>query len=186
MQISKLFFPFILHFITVPLLVFAQDNDETAVLMEELPTEIIIDERRSPYQVQREMFQAEESFYTMFNQLVDEKRFKIYCTTRDRNFSHTEVRECKPNFEMDATSVDSQEFLAVFRTVYGGGSGELPSGTSPQIAGPESSHTIPYQQEELKTKMEELVATNPELREALVKYAELKAKYLRLKGQDNK
>jgi len=148
--------------------------------------EITVTEQLPLYRLREMTIEAEDKVYDLFNELVDEKRFRITCGTEKRSNSLFNYRECKPEFERRASSAEAQDHIAMWRTTTGQ-IGELPSGSvSGGIAVPQQ-FSIPMQQKQLQQKMQTLARENPEFLESLIEFVEAKQRlesYQRLDDSD--
>jgi len=165
----------------------AANSSTTIASGRERPTEeIIVTEQLPLYRLREMTVAAEDKVYDLFNELVDEKRFRISCDTEKRINSLFNFRECKPEFEREATRAEAQDHLAMFRTTRSN-PGELPSGSvSGGIAVPQQ-FSIPMQHKELQKKMQTLARENPEFLQSLIEFVEAKERmenYERLNGSD--
>ncbi len=163
------------------------NSSATIAPARERPTEeITVTEQLPLYRLREMTIEAEDKVYDLFNDLVDEKRFRITCGTEKRSNSLFNYRECKPEFERQATRAEAQDHMAMWRTTTGQ-AGELPSGSvSGGIAVPQQ-FSVPMQQKELQLKMQTLARENPEFQKALIEFVETKQRlesYERLDDSD--
>ncbi len=150
---------------------------------------IIVTEQLPLYRLREMTIEAEDKVYDLFNELVDEKRFRITCGTGKRSNSLFNYRECKPEFERRATSAEAQDHMAMFRATLGSSldTGELPAGSVSLGTAVPQEFSIPKQHKELQQKMQTLARENPEFLESLVEFVEAKQRlesYERLDDSD--
>ena len=155
---------------------YSQTNSEALNRDNELPKEIVVTEGLSAYQIRKQIQEAEEGVYELFNALNDDRRFEISCSTSDRANSHFSFRSCAPEFEIQATRSQAQAHFQEFRS-YFANPGELSPGNAPSSAALPTQIIIDRHQAEYKAKMKEMAENNPEFLNALVNYVEMKEKY---------
>jgi hypothetical protein len=152
----------------------AANNSATIAPARERPTEeITVTEQLPVYRLRELTIEAEDKVYDLFNELVDEKRFRITCDTEKRINSLFDYRECKPEFEREATRAEAQDHLAMFRTMLGG-PGELSSGSVSGGTAIPQQFSIPMQQKQLQKKMDTLARENPEFLQSIIEFVEAK------------
>ncbi len=146
--------------------------------------EITVTEQLPLYRLREMTIEAEDKVYDLFNELVDEKRFRITCGTRNRINSRLNYRECKPEFEREVTSAEARDHLAMTRSIIGS-PGELPAGSISLGTAVPQEFSIPKQHKELQQKMQTLARENPEFLESLVEFVEAKQRMENYKGSDD-
>ncbi len=126
----------------------------------EAPEERIVTGQQSLTQLQRQIDQAQDRMFGMFNELNDDDRYDIHCRKERRTGTILSQRVCKPGFLRNSTSLNANAYLA---TLQGGAAVSSPD---PQA---ESGYHYPI----LREKMNALAGQNPEFAEAVAKHYEL-------------
>ena len=126
--------------------------------------EVVVVSRRGLVGLRAQILAAEDRVYALFNALNDDDQLDIHCYTETRTGTNISRRVCKPNYVDSATAVDGQSQLSALRSELG--SAQMPSRT-----------VIQSKDRILRDKLAALVNDNAELRDAVVRHAELRATY---------
>lgn len=123
---------------------------------ERLPEEITVTGQRLFSTLQKQIREAEDRMYGLFNELNTDDLYDIHCAWEAPLGTRIRQRNCRPNFYVRATERDAQAFLGLVRGETGG------------VATPVSAE-LAVHYPILQRRMEELVREHPELREAVAK-----------------
>jgi hypothetical protein len=150
--------------LTLPVAAFAQNEEASTMLVANSLTSsdtVVIDDK-SLSQLRREVFHAEEEFYSTFNDLNDDKDFNVRCFYEKPTGSHIKNHVCRARFVTKAFSKNASR-----------GRNDL-SRVANQDADPAfEEKTAQYQE-----KMETLIAANPDLEAALIRYNTVRAQFM--------
>lgn len=129
-------------------------NDETI-------DDTVVVGQKSLSELRRDVFQAEEDFYSVYNKLNDDKEYDVRCFYEKRTGTNIKNHVCRARFVTKAYSVHASRNRNNLSRV------------ANQDATPVSAEKTAKFQE----KMETLIAANPELQAALVQYNTLRAQF---------
>ena len=120
--------------------------------------------------LQHQVYQAEERFFELFNELNDDDLYDIHCRMHAPIGTKIKKRACVPNFYEQLTADKAQSFLN--RAIHG-----LEENKRVEVQGAvTASAAIPHHYTILKKKMKDLVKTNPELYNRITKLHNLTEK----------
>jgi len=123
---------------------------------------IVVTGQKSLGDLRRDVFQAEEEFYEVFNSLNDEKDYTVRCFYERATGTNIKNHVCRARFVTKAYSA------------HAGRNGNDLSRVANQSTNPAFvEKTAKYQE-----KMETLIAANPELQEALIRYNTVRAQFV--------
>ena len=117
--------------------------------------EIIVYGEKSIGDLRRDVYEAQENFFELFNSLNLDHEYDVNCYYEAPTGTRIRNHVCKANFVVEATSVQYVEL----RT------------SGPRYPTLPSEHVIPRKKKILRQKIEALVAQHPELLQALMEYA---------------
>lgn len=127
----------------------------------ETTDEIVVVSEKSLAALRKDVFEAEEDFYSVFNELNDEKDFHVRCFYEKATGTHIKNHVCRARFVTKAFSSHAAR------------NGNDLSRVANQDANPAfAEKTAKYQE-----KMETLMAESPELQQAFVAYNEKRVQY---------
>ncbi|MDR2215377.1 MAG: hypothetical protein LBE59_06010 [Nevskiaceae bacterium] len=133
----------------------SQELDEVSVIGKKL------------YQIQRELVQAQDAFYGLYNELNTKRDFDIHCTFEAPTGTRIKKRECRLQFINDATAEQAQEMLA--------GLGSDPPRPANYVEPPELRWM--RRQEEYRKNAREVLMSSQELRDLAQKWQDLQGEY---------
>jgi hypothetical protein len=119
-------------------------------------------------EVQKAIVDAEDRFYARYNQLNKNHDFDIECSVEAPTGTRLEVRECLPKFAAALTKQDVRGLLSSGTSVDGG------------VFKPSAGGLISNRMPELKSRMAQVVRSDPELQRLLRERALLAQHYKEL------
>jgi hypothetical protein len=123
---------------------------------------IVVVGQKSLAELRREVVKAEEGFYSVFNELNDEKDYDVRCFYESPTGSHLKNHVCRARFVTKAYSQHASR------------SGNKISRVANQDGNPAFiEKTAKYEQ-----KMQTLIAANPELQTALIEYDAARTRFM--------
>ncbi|GEM_PF-1635072 len=150
----------------------AQQSDSSEIL-----EEIVVIGELTPSRLRFQMERAQDDIYRLFNQLLDDKEYKVNCKSEAGTGSYILRRGCEPAFLSNERARNSAHTIAAWR------SGEDPqlsmemALSSGRVSESELQFDMEHKYEEMNQKMFDLAISNPELMAALHRFAELKSTY---------
>jgi len=129
---------------------------------EEASTEIAVIGQKSLAEIRRDVFQAEEDFYVLFNKLNDEKDYDVRCFYEKPTGTRIKNHVCRAKFVTKAFERHARRNRNNLSSVAN-------QGSDPVLA----EKSAKYQE-----KMETLIAANPDLEAALIRYNTLRAEFM--------
>lgn len=140
----------------------AQEAEQASEAPIETIEEIVVYGDKSLGTLRQAIFRAEENFFDLFSSLNDDDDFDIRCFYETPSGTHIRRHVCRANFVTDATSAEA----ATIRT------------RGPRYPVQDAETVIMQKKRELRVKMETLIASSPELLEALNNYTNAKQEYV--------
>ncbi len=140
--------------LALPLAAFAQD--------EEAIDDIVVVGQKSTAALRREVFEAEEDFYSLYNELNDDRDYDVNCFYERATGTNIKNHVCRARFVTKAYSSHAARNRNDVTRVAN-------QSANPVIA----EKTVVYQE-----KLETLIAANPDLQAALIRYNETRAIFL--------
>jgi hypothetical protein len=130
-------------------------NDET------IEDNVVVDQK-SQADLRREVFQAEEDFYSVYNKLNDDKEYDVRCFYEKPTGTNIKNHVCRARFVTKAFERHARR-------------------NRNNLSRMANQDAIPVPAEKtakFQEKMETLIAANPELQAALVRYNTLRAQFI--------
>ena len=157
--------------LTLPMVAVGQDGQVStgAASNDETIDDIVVVGQKSRSDLRREVFQAEEDFYAVYNKLNDDKEYDVRCFYETPTGTHQKNHVCRARFVTKAYERHARRNRNNLSSVAN-------QDADPVLA----EKTATYQQ-----KLETLIATNPELQAALIHYNTLRNQYIAERGADN-
>lgn len=149
--------------LALPMAAIGQDEMASTGLAENDETieDIVVVGQKSMADLRRDVFQAEEDFYSVYNELNDDPDYHVRCfyerTTGTRINNHV----CRARFVSKAYSAHASR-----------NRNDLT-----RVANQDANPVVAEKTAKFQEKMETLVAANPELMAAFVRYNEARAVY---------
>lgn len=142
----------------------AQDQSATNVTpdLDEAIDEIVVVGEKSMLQLKQEVYRSEEDFFSLFSELNEDDEFDVRCFYETPSFTRIRNHVCRARFVTDAYSAAAVKF----RT------------EGPRYPTRDPALVVSQKSKALEEKLTALVATNPELQEALNRYTNAKSTYL--------
>lgn len=128
---------------------------------------IVVEGKKSLGNLRRDVYEAEEDFYTLFNQLNDEPDYNVRCFYEKATGTNIKNHVCRARFVSKAYSSHAAR------------NGNDLSRVANQDANP----TLKAKTEKYQEKMETLIAENPDLMTALVRYNTLRAEFMAVREE---
>lgn len=147
---------------------------QAAPEMEEIIISSELTSSRLLFQVDR----AQDEIYRLFNEMMDDKEFRITCTRRAPTGSYIIERQCQPIFLSNAQARQSAHTVSAWR------SGEdqdhlrsMGDALSARSSDADLRFDLGAKYEQMNQKMLALASESPEFLSALQHFAELRAQY---------
>jgi hypothetical protein len=118
--------------------------------------DIVVTGQKSTAALRRDMIQAEDDFYAIYNKLNDDNEYDVRCRYESPTGQRKKYRVCRPKFFSKARNRE-----------------DLTRGVDPN-----TDPVIAEKLEKLQEKMETLTAANPELQEAMARYNSVRAEFV--------
>jgi len=128
--------------------------------------DIVVVGQKSQAELRREVFKAEENFYSVYNNLNDDKDYDVRCFYEKATGTNIKNHVCRARFV-------TKSFERHARRNRNDLSRVANQNADPVFA----EKTAKYQK-----KLETLIATNPELQTALIKYNTLRTRFVAERG----
>ncbi len=124
--------------------------------------DIVVVGQKSKAALRRDLYQSEEDFYSLYNKLNDDKEYDVRCFYEKPTGTNIKNHVCRARFVTKAFERHARRNRNNLSSVAN-------QSADPIIA----EKTAKYQ-----VKLETLVAANPELQTALVRYTTLRAQFM--------
>ncbi len=134
---------------------------------EEAIDNIVVVGQKSINELRRDVYQHEENFYAAYNKLNDDPEYDVRCFYEKATGTRIKNHVCRARFVSNSYSSHAARNRSDLKRVAN-------QGASPALA----EKTVKFQ-----TKMETLIAANPELEAALIRYNTARADFLAVRGQ---
>ncbi len=163
-------FALVLQLISIP--AHSQESVSSDVL-----EEIIVTGELTPSRLRFQMERTQDDIYRLFNQLLDDKDYKVNCKKEAGTGSYILRRGCEPAFLSNERARNTAHTVAAWR------SGEDPqlamemALSSGRVSESELQFDMAHKYEEMNQQMFDLAISNPDLMAALQRFAELKSAY---------
>jgi hypothetical protein len=149
--------------LTLPMAALGQDEKTSpaATPNDQSMDNIVVVGQKSLADLRRDVFEAEEDFYAIYNKLNDEKDYDVKCFYEQATGTHIKNHVCRARFVSDAFTKHAARNRNDISRV------------ANQDADPEfAEKTAKYQE-----KMETFLASSPELEAAFIRYNTARADY---------
>ena len=140
--------------LALPLAAIAQD--------EEAIDDIVVVGKKSTSALRRDVFQSEDDFYALYNKLNDDNEYDVRC------FYETPTGTRMRNHVCRAVFVSNAYLKHAARNGF----------DVKRVANQDASHATKEQTATFQEKLETLIAANPELQAALVRYNTARARFM--------
>jgi len=145
--------------LTFPILAVAQDEGASS---DQTIDNIVVVGQKSLSELRRDVFEAEEEFYSVYNNLNDDKDYDVRCFYEKPTGTHIKNHVCRARFVTKAFERHARRNRNNLSSV------------ANQSADPAfAENTAKYQ-----AKLETLIAADPQLQAALVRYNTLRAEFV--------
>ena len=134
---------------------------DQSVQQEEVMEEVTVIGQKQIFTLRKQIIQAEDHAFEIFNILNDDDDYDIHCEMVARTGTLIRKRMCLPNFYRQATAAEAQEFLG-----YVGVTTYIP-------VVPSTQNVVAYKFPIFKAKVKKLALENPNMLDALKKLIEL-------------
>lgn len=148
------------HYCLVALL--ASMGSSIARAAEPLPEEVEVIGQRQLYMLEEQLIEAEDAVFALYNELNTDDLYDVSCEWVKPLGTNMKHRVCRPGFIQRAEQSRGQEYMS---NITGMG---FTTGTSVEL---ENERHNPI----LKRKLQEAVASSPELADLMMEHQELKA-----------
>lgn len=148
--------------LTLPMAAQAGETSTGTTLSSPTIDNVVVIGQKSLAELRRDVYQAEEDYYEVFNSLNDEKDYNVRCFYEKASGTNIKNHVCRARFVTKAYSSHAAR------------NGNDLSRVANQSANPEFARkTAKYQE-----KMETLIAEDEELRNALIHYNTLRSEFV--------
>ncbi len=150
--------------LALPMAAVGQDEEASTEVAsdDEAIEDIVVVGQKSMAELRRDVFQAEEDFYSVYNKFNDDKEYDVRCFYEKPTGTNIKNHVCRARFVTKAFERHARRNRNNLSSVAN-------QSADPVIA----EKTAKYQ-----VKLETLVAANPELQTALVRYTTLRAQFM--------
>lgn len=148
--------------VACPLAAPAQDDDQVT-------ENIVVVGEKSTAQMRRDVFEAEEEFYAIYNELNDDDDYDVSCFYEKATGTNIKNHVCRAKFVSKAYSRAASRNRNDLSRV------------ANQDANPDFAKKTAIYQE----KLESLISANPHLQEALVRYNTARADFMAVREAKN-
>ncbi len=124
--------------------------------------DIVVVGQKSLSELRRDVYQAEEDFYKVFNRLNDERDYNVRCFYEKATGTNIKNHICRARFVTKAYSSHAAR------------NGNDLS----RVANQSTNPALVEKTAKFQEKMETLIAANPELQEALIRYNTLRSQFV--------
>ena len=161
---SLIVFLCLLSVAALPMAAVGQDEEaSTGVASNDETIEDIVDVgQKSRAGLRRDVFQAEEDFYSVYNKLNDDKEYDVRCFYEKPTGTNIKNHVCRARFVTKAYQRHARR-----------NRNDLS-----RVANQSASFVPAEKKAKFEEKMETLIAANPELQAALVRYNTLRAQFM--------
>lgn len=128
---------------------------------ERLPEEVIVTGQRLFRDLERRIREAEDHMYALYNDLNDDDRYDFHCRWDQPTGTRIRVRNCRPQFLIQATTEEATNFLQTQQ-------GFMGNGALPVVS------VLEYHTPILEEKLKGFISENDELFDAVVHHHELR------------
>ena len=124
--------------------------------------DIVVVGKKSMSELRRDVFESEEAFYEIYNQLNDEDEYDVRCFYETPTGTRQRNHVCRARFITDAfTAHAARNRMDVTR-----------------MANQDANPIIAEKSAKFQAKLETLIAANPDLQAALVRYNDARARFM--------
>jgi hypothetical protein len=150
--------------LSFPLAASAQDDGtSTQAASNEQPVDnIVVVGKKSLSEMRREVYAAEEEFYSVYNDLNDDRDYNVRCYYERQTGTHIKNHICRARFVSKAYSSHASK-----------NRNDLS-----RVANQDSNSALAAQTAIYQEKLETLIAANPELQAALIRYNTARADFM--------
>jgi hypothetical protein len=153
----------------------AQDTDPVDVM-----EEIVVLGELTPSRLRFQIERAQDDIYRLFNQLLDDKEYKVNCKKEAATGSYIIRRSCEPAFLTNERARNSAQTMAAWRSSLDPQDLQLSMEqalSSSRVSESELRFDVEGKYEAMNQEMFDLAISNPELMAAMQRYADLKSSY---------
>ncbi len=150
--------------LALPMTAIGQDEEASTevALDDEAIEDIVVVGQKSMADLRRDVFQAEEDYYSAYNKLNDDKEYDVRCFYERPTGTRIKNHVCRARFVTNAYERHARR-----------NRGDLSRVANQDAIPVPAEKTAKFQE-----KMETLIAANPELQAALVRYNTLSAQFM--------
>jgi hypothetical protein len=149
--------------------------------------EIIVSGELTSSRLLFQVDRAQDEVYRLFNELLDNKEYRISCSRRAPTGSYILERECQPAFLSNARARESAQTLGAWRS---GEEQEPIRAMKDALSGRSSDQDIRFdlgaRYQQMNQKMFDLASENPEFLAALQRFAELRAQHAAMLAEEQR
>ena len=146
MKLKQTLVPLLVAVLALPLAATAQDNEATE--------EIVVVGDKSIGQLRRDVYQAEEEFYDLYNALNDKPEYDVKCFYETATGTHVKNHVCRAKFIIDSYAKHAARNGNDLR----------------RVANQDANPALAEKTERFEEKLGALVNTDPELQAAFLRY----------------
>lgn len=153
MKLTRMIFSLFVAVFTLPMTAIGQDDEAI--------DDIVVVGQKSLSDLRRDVFQAEEDFYSVFNKLNDEKDYDVRCYYEQPTGTHQKNHVCRARFVTQAFAKHASR-----------NRNDLS-----RVANQDADPAFAEKTAKFQAKMESLMAENPELLAAFNRYNSARADF---------
>jgi len=164
MKSSHTILTLLISSLALPLLASAQDAGDSIQMAsnEQAVDNIVVMGKKSLSEMRREVYEAEEEFYSVYNTLNDDKDYHVRCYYEKQTGTRFKNHICRARFVSKAYSSHATR-----------NRNDLT-----RVANQDSKSVLAKQTAIYQEKLETLIADNPELQAALIRYNTLRSEFM--------
>ena len=150
--------------LALPMAAVGQDEEATIELAsnDETIDETVVVGQKSLAELRRDVYEAEEDFYSVYNKLNDDKEYDVHCFYEKPTGTHLKNHVCRARFVTKAFSSNTAR-----------NRNDLS-----RVANQNANPALAEKTAKFQVKLETLIDTNPELQAALVQYNTLRGQFM--------
>lgn len=138
-----------------------------------LPEAVVITGDQRLFSLRTQMFEAEKKAYDVLNQVNDEKRFDIHCSTHQPTGTRIKPQICTPYCQIEANAASARGYWETLRDHLDIYSVE---GTSQNVY-MNAETRIASEQKDYQQKLRQVAKQHPEFLQAISEYTEMRRHY---------
>ena len=157
--------------LSLPIAAMAQSENSSAgtTAGDEAVEDIVVVGEKSLSKLRREVYQAEEDFYSIYNKLNDNRDYDVRCYYEKPTGSNIKNHVCRARFVTNAYERHARRNR----------------NNMSRVANQSTDAKLEEQTARYQENLETLIAQNPELEQALIRYNTLRAQFVATREQNH-